>query len=192
MDVWRNSRTDVDHPDTHRDDEEHETSDLYQAVMMNKRGSVQRHIRGGADLEKRNNVGFTALHAALKYADEDIAFEVIRAGADINARSAEDGLTPLLFAAIEGKDGVVRQLLSQGADVNGTDYKGNTALHMAAGAMGPCRESTILLLLGAGADLNIENHTGYTPVGVAEDMGGPAVSELLQSKGGTRASVSWR
>lgn len=163
------------------------TSDLHDAVRKGRRGSIVRHINEGSDVNALDQEGNTALTGALKYASEDIAFDLLKAGADIKIKS-RDSLTPLLVAASEGKDRVLQQLLVQKGDISETDNSGNTALHMAAGARGPARESTISLLLNARADLHLENANGYTPYGIASDMGGLQAAQLLESKGGTRTS----
>lgn len=75
------------------------------------------------------------------------------------------------FAAFEGRESVVSQLLELGAGayVNMGDSDSNTPLHMAA-KQG--RSGCAQLLIDAGANVNAENKLGQTPliIAVASDM----------------------
>ena len=53
-------------------------------------------------------------------------------GADINGSDAEFGVRPLTWCVLHGDVAVVRRLIEQGANVNGTNRDGSTALHSAA------------------------------------------------------------
>lgn len=78
-------------------------------------------------------------------------------GVDINLRCIPvlRGITPLMYAASEGKHDVLRLLLDLGADTEEVEYYyGNTALHFAAQA-GDVKSYEILR--DAGADLEAQN-----------------------------------
>ena len=62
-------------------------------------------------------------------ADRNIASLLIKAGADVNAPSA-DGRTPLHWAAFRGNKEFMEFLLESGADVHVEDSKGLTALDL--------------------------------------------------------------
>ena len=65
--------------------------------------------------------------------------------------------TPVLCAAVKsGNETIVKMLLKHGADVNESDMKGNTALHMATS------NAVIETLLNAGANVNSRNYNGET------------------------------
>ena len=72
-----------------------------------------------------------ALSAAAFVCDLIKARELLRAGADPNARD-EDERTPLFSAVLGGSVGLVGLLLESGADVDARDSRGFTALHFAA------------------------------------------------------------
>lgn len=88
------------------------------AVLYTDAATLERLIKQGADPNKRNDAGATALMwAAL---DLEKTRVLVAHGADVNARS-EDGRTPLMIAA--GRPGgasIVKLLLAHGAKANPT------------------------------------------------------------------------
>lgn len=86
------------------------------AVLYTDAATLERLIKQGADPNKRNDAGATALMwAALDLAKTRV---LVAHGADVNARS-EDARTPLMIAA--GRPGgarIVKLLLAQGANPN--------------------------------------------------------------------------
>ncbi|KAI9641962.1 hypothetical protein NHQ30_009831 [Ciborinia camelliae] len=80
-----------------------------------------------------------------------IVTRLLKAGADVNARSGYDG-TALQEAAKEGHEAIVASLLEAGADINApANYWAKTALQEAARKG---HEAIVALLLKAGADIN--------------------------------------
>ncbi|MNY85739.1 Ankyrin repeat protein [compost metagenome] len=71
-------------------------------------------------------LGWTALHIACNDGLIEVANELLKDGADINARS-DDGKTALIRAVIHKQENVVSFLLSQGADPYIKDKEGKTA-----------------------------------------------------------------
>jgi hypothetical protein len=96
----------------------------------------------------------------------------IRAGADVNSVSDDDGSHPLALACIAGQEAAVRYLLKQGAEVNASDHDGDTALHLAA-FFGRLEVANVLL--DAGADPKAKTNKGKTPLQNAQ---APWSSEL--------------
>ena len=83
--------------------------------------------------------------------------------------AAFPGASPLADAAMRGDIATVRSLLSEGADVDGTQGDGMTALHWAA-ERGDVAMTT--LLLEAGADVQPVTRIGdYTPLHLAAKSG---------------------
>ena len=72
---------------------------------------------------------------------------------------------------------MVKLLLDRGADVNGADEHGNTALMEAAG--GGCDRELIRVLLKAGARINAANTGGRTPFEAGLWMGHDGLEELI-------------
>lgn len=71
----------------------------------------------------------------------------------INHRRRQDGWSALHWAAKNGYDTILQELLKSNADVNICNKNGNTALHKAArfGHLG-----AVTLLAKAGVDLNLQ------------------------------------
>lgn len=88
-------------------------------------------------------------------------------GAQIEIDASENGWPSLVYVCRGDRGGnakIVKDLLNQGADVNVTNYKGQTALHCAAkaGFVEPVR-----ILLAHGANVNAQDRDGDTPLHTA-------------------------
>ncbi|KAK6356002.1 hypothetical protein TWF718_000375 [Orbilia javanica] len=93
------------------------------------------------------------------YCGSTLAMEaVLERGLGIE-RLDNRGRTPLIVAAEEGRDDVVRFLIEREANINAKDWDGSTALMSAASKN---RMGIFRLLINAGADLEIKNDTGQT------------------------------
>jgi len=104
------------------------------AAFFGQPAAAELLLARGGDLNapSRNGMGVTALHAALAGPTPEIARALIAAGADVNARQAQDGVTPLQEAAHTGRLDLVRLLLEAGADPSVRDAKGRSAADFAA------------------------------------------------------------
>ena len=99
------------------------------------------------------------LGGAARTGDLEAIKQHIADGADVNAPHFE---TPsLIWAAIMGQTQAAELLLQHGADVNGKNRDGNTALHL---TMFLGHTETAELLLKSGADLTAKNGDGATPI----------------------------
>ena len=87
----------------------------------------------------------------------------ITEGADVNALHFE--MPPLTWAVTMGQTEAAELLLQHGADVNGRNKDGNTALHLAV-FLG--RAETAELLLKNGAEVNAKNDKGETLVDLSQ------------------------
>lgn len=105
---------------------------LHEAVAKGDADMVRALIEAGANVNAKDDYGYTPLHRAAGRSRVYIAGMLIEAGADVNA-SDIFGMTPLHEAAINGDAGdVASVLIEAGADVNAKDDYGKTPLHMAA------------------------------------------------------------
>lgn len=97
--------------------------------------------------------GITPLYAAVRAKSPAVIGILAAAGADVNLGIVSTGFTPLMAAAYVGHTGMVRQLLSLGADVGKRDDRGFTALRCAtSGNAGkPIQQQLAALLAQRGA-----------------------------------------
>jgi ankyrin repeat protein len=106
--------------------------------------------------------------------------DVLANSANVNAQ-ANNGTTPLHWAADRGDKDMVELMLVNKADVNSRSANGGTPLHSAA-AHG--RTTVVELLLANHADVNARNKSGLTPLHVASTAGYKDLAEMLRQHGG--------
>jgi len=124
-------------------------------------------IEAGADVNAKDNDGFTPLSICAEKGHLNVARALIEAGADVNAKDNE-GLTPLYMCALGGHLEVARALIEAGADVNAKKDNGVTPLHMCA-YTGHLEVSRALI--EKGADVNAKEDDGVTPLYVCTQEG---------------------
>jgi len=86
----------------------------------------------------------------------------------------------LLRAITEGTTDQLGSFLEGGADVNETDDKGQTPLHLAARQR---HAATVRLLLSKGADVHLKDNLGWTALHSATAEGAEEVARLLIAAG---------
>ena len=99
------------------------------------------------------------LAGAARTGDIEAIKQHIAEGADVNELLFE--MPPLTWAVTMGQIETAELLLQHGADINGRNRDGNTALHLAI-FLG--HAGTAELLIKNGADVNRKNSDGATPV----------------------------
>jgi hypothetical protein len=87
-------------------------------------------LEEGVDINTKNNLGWTPLHAAIWNHRDNVAEMLIDKGADINAKD-DKGRTPLHFAVEKAKKNIVELLIAKGADVNAISNDRQNALTIA-------------------------------------------------------------
>jgi ankyrin repeat protein len=98
-------------------------------------GVLRLLLEKGADVNAKNYLGVTALHAAVLYGAEVSGVELlIEHGAKVNAVADAQGWTPLHGAAGMGRADLVEVLLKHGADRTLKDGRGMTPLQVAEAA----------------------------------------------------------
>lgn len=108
---------------------------------------------------------------------------LLESGLDANSADSSPGCSrdTLLVASVRaGEDGLVEDLLAAGADVNGADQHGNTALHVAAAK---ASEAVAECLLQRGASATVKNADGHSAV-LSARLGAIAPSLRLSAAGG--------
>ncbi|CAF3996688.1 unnamed protein product [Rotaria sordida] len=146
-------------------------------------------IQHGArhDIEVKNvfNRKINGLIVAVESSSIDIIRLLIEAGLDVNYKiEGEDetaGRTPLFCACVKGLQDIVKYLIEQGADVNGTENSGQSCLHIAA-AMG--HAVIVQILCEHGANVNQLFHLegkDVTAYDLAESLQHDHVCQVLKS-----------
>jgi len=137
--------------------------------------AVQMLLEAGADPNKLNEQGVSAMQDAVENADLPLLKLLVRFGGDAN-KPASNSDTPLIliigprtYGELEDKDSLERHavlllLLEHGARVNARDKRGVAPIHVAAAhdfvtAIGD--------LAAHGADINARGFNGATPLHVA-------------------------
>ena len=153
-----------------------------QFLEMCKEGNTQgviEAIKSGANVNAKDNDGFTALILAAVFGHTEIVKALIQAGADINAKN-NDGWTALMVATIRGNTETVKALIQAGADVNAKNHKGETALMWAAWRG---RTENVNALIEAGAD-DLTDNEGKTALihAAKSERGNPeTVNALIEA-----------
>ena len=134
-------------------------------------------ISNGADVDARSSFNpVFSIPSENGYADVNAA--KVRT---INTNS-DNGVTPLMIAAREGRLNVVTVLIKEGVDVSLPDYDGRTALHFAAGSSENSCE-ILSCLIENGADINKGRNDNQTPLMVAAENGHVSVATFLIEHG---------
>lgn len=125
--------------------------------------------------------GFTPLHLAAFFGQDDAARLLLEHGADANvvARNESLRVAPLHSAAAGGHAAIVRRLLEAGADPNARQPGGFTPLHSAA--QNGDRESAEALL-ARGAEPAAATDEGKTPAELAAAAGHGDLVTLLSDR----------
>jgi ankyrin repeat protein len=170
---------------------------LFYAARKGKLKKVVKSLQNGADINAKDEGGFTPLHEASFHDRADVAELLIARGANVNARD-NDEMTPLHSAAIGNARVTAELLISKGADVNGSSSTSFTPLHEAV--IGKARDFSELLITH-GANVNAvatdalevkvimegkEYATaarGYTPLHLAAFMNAQDTAEVLIAHG---------
>ncbi|XP_075832379.1 ankyrin repeat domain-containing protein 31 [Microtus pennsylvanicus] len=87
-------------------------------------------IASGADVNLKDNTGWTPLHEASSEGFNDVIIELLKAGANVNCENV-DGMPPLHGAAVGNHLKAAETLLEHGANPNQKDQKERTALEEA-------------------------------------------------------------
>jgi hypothetical protein len=110
---------------------------------------------------------------------EEIA-DAAKKGADLDARTKRDKMTPLMMAARYNSSESVKVLIEAGADVNAIDSVENTALRY---AISYNDTDAVKHLVEAGADVNDVGKLGITPLIIVAMRGTPRMGEVLIEAG---------
>lgn len=129
--------------------------------------------------EKLANPGIdTKFHNAVAEGDLDKAEELLRDGADINARFRLTGGQTTLTMAATADVKIVTWLLEHGADPNAVTDSGRTPLMQAAKGG---HIDQVRILLAHGADVSVRTKEGETALTLARSGGHDEVAAALET-----------
>ena len=163
-------------------------------------------IDRGADVFHADRIGRTALHCAAETRRTDLVTELLKAGADVNARfavapeplrgdylsrAAFKGATAFWLAAKVANVELMRALVAGGADVNLPNAYETSPLMVAAGvgendARRPAEHRSIevvRMLLELGVDVKMSNGSGQTALHGATAMAENRLIRFLVAQG---------
>lgn len=128
----------------------------------------------GADLNKANKLGETALmHAAWKGNIEAVRWLLAR-GAAVNRGAMQ--WSALHYAVFAGRSEIAQLLLERGADINARSPNGSSVLMM---AVYEGREDLARWLVGRGADTRIKNENGDRAIEWAMKFNHPKIARAV-------------
>lgn len=144
-------------------------------------------------LEKNNEDNLNAELREELCGEPDTIFEpdfnnimkLIKAGADIDTKCVRYGCTALRVAAVYGRNDIVRELITLGADINTRNKDGLTPLHID-------RITTVDILIKAGANVNIADYLGNTPIFYCSDRDYWIVIATMLIKAGADLNIKNR
>lgn len=154
-------------------------------------------IEQGADINRQNSDGYTALMLAIKNASYTVA-ELLMNEHEIDV-TLRNHTTALILATQKQRPDIIQRLIDLKApvdarltfhqdrlDADENSELGNTALHIAVNLDNP---EVASLLVKAGANPHLPNSAGQTPMGLAEAKDGNFASILQQA---FHARLQWQ
>ena len=160
---------------------------LHFAAHNGKAQLIPLLVASGAELEARTTKAetcskWTALHlAAWSQADAfDTVEQLLRAGADKEAKTVKLKCTPLHLAALRSNEGCVASLLNAAANVKAKDKKRKTSLYYATNEG---KLEIVNVLLDHGADPDAGNRYGWVSLYLAAKKGKLEIVKALLDHG---------
>jgi len=151
------------------------------AAQHDDQVAVRSLIAKHADVNAAQGDGMTALHWAASRDDLEMARLLIQAGANVNAITRLNAVTPLMMACKQAGAALIEMLLKAGANANAVEESGTTPLMLAA-ASGSA--DAVKDLLDHGAQVNAkESAHGQTALMFAAALNRDAAVRVLMEHG---------
>lgn len=154
--------------------------DVFEAAAAGRADRLEKLLAADPDATRQTTDGWTPLHLAAFFGRTEAALQLIAGGADLKAISRNTTANTPLHAAIAGRgdEGLIRALLTAGADAGLATAEGYTPLHVAA-SRGNRRVCDWLLERGAAPSARMKD--GKTPADIAAERGHSALSDYLRT-----------
>ena len=151
---------------------------IHLAALMGFSTLLQYLLENGRkeELSITDSGGYTPLAWACDYGDLTVVNQLLNAGADINIRGEQIGVSALWAAASCCHIEIVQHLLEHGAEVNWQSETRGTTLYISAANFSL---DIVRLLLQKGADVNLKGGWHVRPLNVAAYAGAIDIVELL-------------
>ncbi|EQC25948.1 TKL protein kinase [Saprolegnia diclina VS20] len=160
---------------------------LFYAAFHGDISDVKAALRLGADVDRTNETGATALYVAAENGHESVVEQLVTARAAIDARN-DHGWTPLLIAVRRQHTNIVCRLVKAGADINAADHNSKCTPAYVASTYGFVE--ILRLLVQEKANVNTPQANGYTPLLAAAKLGHTEVLQLLIDAGADLTATS--
>lgn len=141
-------------------------------------------VRPGTNPNARDVINSTSLLYAISNKHKEIAWVLLKAGAQVDARSTE-GMTVMLAAADWADIELVNELIRKGADIQQPAITGVTPLMVAASK---CKTDVVRILIAKGADPSATDEKGRDALAWSNLSGCTALAPELKklAKAATR------
>ena len=152
--------------------DEHGINPLMCACMLGEQEIVELLLKHGANVNEKNNAGFSALHYCRT--GVSIAQLLIDFGADVNAKT-NNGDTVLKYALMNRNKQMVKLLIENGANVNFEERLGESPLIM---AVKTGDKDIVEALLKENVKTDVVDRLGMTPMDIAKR--GRSENEIIE------------
>lgn len=148
----------------------------YQKIKKEPEAKEPPKPKGSVDYSSPNAKKWPAMNAAIESGNVEVVRQFIEEGLNVNL--SQDGVTPLMRAAVKGRTEVAELILNAGVNINEKSDDGETALHMAAS--GQAGMAIVELLIQSGIDLEAKNKAGKTALALAEETKHRDVAKVIK------------
>jgi len=104
---------------------------LFRACYVGSLDIVKVLVDAGADVNHKDNIGFTCFYAAVQEKHKPIIEYLLSKGVRVNETNGQNNDTPLHKACVSGSLEVVKILVNAGADINAVNKQGKSSLDFA-------------------------------------------------------------
>ena len=163
----------------------HGRTPVHVATFAKQAQAIQALAKAGASLIALEADRYDAVTVASVADDEATLKLLLQLGASAKQITSRYDGSALIAAAHLGHDGVVRQLIAAGANLDLVNNLHWTAVieSIVLGNGGTRHQATLKALIGAGASLTLTDRQGNTPLQLAKARGYSDIVKMLEAAG---------